>query len=31
MENLINTRHQWVKLCELIDWGGFDREWEESF
>lgn len=31
LENLIDTRHELVKLSELIDWGGFDRAWGESF
>ena len=31
LENLINTRHELVKLSELIDWGGFDKAWGESF
>jgi IS5 family transposase len=31
LENLIDTRHELVKLSELIDWDGFDRQWGEAF
>ncbi len=31
LENLIDPRHELVKLSELIDWDQFDRQWGESF
>lgn len=31
LENLIDTRHELVKLCELIDWEHFDAQWGEAF
>jgi IS5 family transposase len=31
LENLIDPRHELVKLAALIDWERFDREWGEAF
>ena len=31
LENLIDTRHELVKLTELIDWERFDTQWGETF
>jgi len=31
LENLIDTRHELVKLSELIDWERFDTRWGETF
>ena len=31
LENLIDTRHELVKLSELIDWEHFDAQWGEAF
>jgi IS5 family transposase len=31
LDNLIDRRHELVKLAELIDWRHFDREWGEAF
>jgi len=31
LDNLIDTRHELVKLCELIDWERFDAQWGEAF
>ncbi len=31
LENLIDTRHELVKLSELIDWERFDAQWGEAF
>ncbi len=31
LENLIDMRHELVKLTELIDWGHFDAQWGEAF
>lgn len=31
LDNLIDTRHELVKLCELIDWQRFDAQWGEAF
>ncbi len=31
LENLIDTRHELVKLSELIDWEHFDVQWGETF
>ena len=31
LENLIDTRHELVRLSELIDWEGFDTQWGEAF
>ena len=31
LENLIDTRHELVKLAELIDWERFDAQWGEMF
>ena len=31
LENLIDTRHELVKLAELIDWEHFDAQWGEAF
>ena len=31
LENLIDPRHELVKLSELIDWDHFDRQWGETF
>ncbi len=31
LENLIDPRHELVKLSELIDWDHFDQQWGESF
>jgi len=31
LENLIDTRHELVKLSELIDWEYFDAQWGETF
>ena len=31
LENLIDTRHELVKLSELIDWDRFDTQWGETF
>ena len=31
LENLIDTRHELVKLAGLIDWERFDRQWGEAF
>ena len=31
LENIIDQRHELVRLAELIDWEVFDREWGELF
>ncbi|MCP4333923.1 MAG: IS5 family transposase [Gammaproteobacteria bacterium] len=31
LDNLIDRRHELVKLAELIDWQHFDSEWGEAF
>ena len=31
LENLIDTRHELVKLAEFIDWERFDAQWGETF
>ena len=31
LENLIDARHELVKLAELIDWQRFDAQWGEMF
>ena len=31
LDNLIDRRHELVKLAALIDWRHFDREWGEAF
>ncbi len=31
LENLIDARHELVKLSELIDWEHFDQQWGETF
>jgi len=31
LDNLIDRRHEWVKLCELIDWAHFDSQWGKAF
>jgi len=31
LENLIDTRHELVKLSELINWERFDVQWGETF
>jgi len=31
LENLIDTRHELVKLAALIDWEYFDTQWGEAF
>ncbi|MCH8135837.1 MAG: IS5 family transposase [Proteobacteria bacterium] len=31
LENLIDTRHELIKLSELIDWEHFDTQWGDAF
>ena len=31
LDNLIDRRHEWVRLATLIDWERFDRQWGEAF
>ena len=31
LENLINPRHELVRLAGLIDWAQFDARWGEAF
>ena len=31
LDNLIDRRHELVKLGELIDWEQFDAQWGEAF
>ena len=31
LDNLVDTRHELVKLSELSDWEGFSAQWGEAF
>ncbi len=31
LENLLDQRHELVRLAALIDWDAFDRQWGEVF